>query len=501
MRWSLSPYNEALRAGMALPPSVQITDLTLREGRQVGGVWLELDDVREYARRAAEIGISVLEMHHSDPDEIRAVKALGLDMRVQALVHPTAALSPQRCREEIDACLEVGTDTLSLALAISDHNTGLVRAMAGLDITREEIVANACEALAYARSQGADVGVILMDFTRLELSRLEAICADVAAAGASHIRLDDICAPCLPAVVGHHVRAVKAVAGEASVAIHTHDDFGLALASQRAALEAGASILEGSMTGLGERAGLPDIAALASVVELMYGLDTGIRLDGLQDLAAWVASTWNQPIPPHRPVIGDTAFSHAVEVHYVMDEGISEWAWNAWGPDVVGNAAHVPLCKYSGPYAVRAKARDLGLPGDFDAAAVVAAVREELRCSRTDLSDERFAAIVAGEPAAVERLVPGEGVVPPDHVDSVSRPLAGLPGLKVNVCSMAADGHANPHAHAGAHQILFVTAGELEVEGVRVPVGEAAYVPPGVAHAVTNPGPGTAHYLAITVAA
>ncbi len=289
MRWSVSPYNETLRADMELPPEVRITDLTLREGRQVGGVWIELDDVREYARRAADAGISVLEMHHSDPDEIRAVKALGLGVRVQALVHPTAALSPERCRDEIDACLEVGTDILSLALAISDHNTGLVRAMAGLDIPREQIVENTCAALEYARSQGAEAGVILMDFTRLDLARLEAICAAVAGAGARHIRLDDICAPCLPAVVRHHVRAVRAVAGDAAVAVHTHDDFGLALASQLAGLEGGASVLEASVNGLGERAGLPDLAALAPVLELMYGYDTGIRLEALQELAEFVA--------------------------------------------------------------------------------------------------------------------------------------------------------------------------------------------------------------------
>lgn len=501
MRWSLSPYNEALRAEMQLPPAVRITDLTLREGRQVGGVWLELDDVLEYARRAAATGVSVLEMHHSDPDEIRAVKALDLGLRVQALVHPTAALSPERCRREIDACLEAGTDVLSLALAISDHNHGLVRAMAGLDIARERIVANTCEALEYARSRGAEAGVILMDFTRLDLARLEAICAAVAEAGARHIRLDDICAPCLPAVVRHHVQAVRAVAGEAEVAIHTHDDFGLALANQLAALEGGASILEASVNGLGERAGLPDLAALASVLELMYGYDTGIRLDGLQELAEYVARAWNQPIPRNRPVVGETAFSHAVEVHYVMDEGVDEWAWNAWGPDVVGNRARVPLCRYSGPYAVRAKARGLGLGDDFDADAVVAAVREELARARVNLSDELFARIVAGGAAAVERLVAGDAVVPAGHVGSRSAPLAELDALKLVVCEMEAGGSAEPHSHPGAHQVFFVIEGELEVAGVRLRPGEAAHVPPGVEHGVVNPGAGTARYLALIVRA
>jgi isopropylmalate/homocitrate/citramalate synthase len=346
--------------------------------------------------------------------------------------------------------------------------------------------------------------VILMDFTRLDLERLEAICTAVAEAGTRHIRLDDICAPCLPAVVAHHVRAVRAVAGDAAVAIHTHDDFGLALASQLAALEAGASILEASVNGLGERAGLPDLAALASVLELMYGYDTGIRLAGLQELATYVAETFNQPIPPHRPVVGDTAFSHAVEVHHVTDDGVDESAWNAWGPEAVGNRARVPLCRYSGPHAVRAKARGLGLGDDFDADAVVAAVHDELRRARVDLTDTAFARIVAGGGAEVERLEPGEPRVPADHVDSTSRLLAELQAagrLAVNLCEMEPEGFAEPHAHRGAHQLLIVTEGELEVAGVRVGPGEAAHVPPGLPHAVVNRGSGTARYLAVTVGA
>jgi isopropylmalate/homocitrate/citramalate synthase len=96
-RWAVSPYNfdPAVNAGMHLPPKVQILDLTLREGRQVEGVSLRIEDVVEYAKRADAAGISVIEMHHDEPEEIRQVKKLGLKLKIQALVHPTASLNPK----------------------------------------------------------------------------------------------------------------------------------------------------------------------------------------------------------------------------------------------------------------------------------------------------------------------------------------------------------------------------------------------------------------------
>ena len=102
--WAVSPYNfdPAIRAAMNLPKQIQLMDMTLREGRQVDGVSIGLDEVVEFARRIDAVGIPIIEMHHDDPEEIRQVKKLGLDLRVQALVHPTAALNPELCKQEID---------------------------------------------------------------------------------------------------------------------------------------------------------------------------------------------------------------------------------------------------------------------------------------------------------------------------------------------------------------------------------------------------------------
>jgi isopropylmalate/homocitrate/citramalate synthase len=131
---------------------------------------------------------------------------------------------------------------------------------------------------------------------------------------------------------------------------------------------------------------------------MMYGYETGLRLEALQDLSEWVADVWNQPIPPHLAGTGHTAFSHAAEVHYALPEG-DEWSFNAWSPRVIGNDAYVPLCHYSGPKAIQRKVLDHGWGPIDDSVAnrVLERVRQEVRLRRREPSERVFARIVEEE--------------------------------------------------------------------------------------------------------
>lgn len=406
--WAVSPYNfdAGIRAGMHLPKKVQLLDLTLREGRQVDGVSLRLEDVVEYARRIDAVGIPMIEMHHDDPEEIRQVKKLGLKVKVQALVHPTSSLNPKQCNHEIDECMDVGADIICLSVVGSDYNFRLVESMGGLKVTREEALDKICESVRYGKKRGATINAIVTDFTRMDIERLIKMVSQLAEAGVDILRLDDICAPCIPAVYQNHAWEVKKAIGDVTMAIHTHNDFDLGLAGQLGALQGGAEILEGSVNALGERAGVPNIAVLASVLQLLYGYDMGIKLDAFQELSEFVAQVWNEPIPPHMAGVGRTAFSHCAEVHYVLPKG-GEWAFNAWAPKVIGNSAYVPLCHYSGPMGIKRRAREMGL-GELSTEAareVLAQVRKELRHRKAPLPDHLFGEFVkeAGKAARGKR--------------------------------------------------------------------------------------------------
>ena len=184
--WAVSPYNfaESVRKDMHLPAKVQLMDMTLREGRQVSGVSVRLDEVLELARRLDEVGVHIVEMHHDLIDEIRGVKKMGPRFKIQGLIHPTAALNPEQCREEIDILIDAGTDIICPAFAISDYNYQLVESMGGLKISREEALDHACEAVQFGKEKGAFINPNLMDITRLDLDWLLTIVA--AAEGGGH---------------------------------------------------------------------------------------------------------------------------------------------------------------------------------------------------------------------------------------------------------------------------------------------------------------------------
>jgi isopropylmalate/homocitrate/citramalate synthase len=121
-----------------------------------------------------------------------------------------------------------------------------------------------------------------------------------------------------------------------------------------------------------------------------YNFDKGIRAH--MNLPAKVI-VMDSTLRPE--AVGERAFSHGAEVHYVLPEG-DKWSFNAWAPEVVGNKAHVALCQDTGPRAIQRKARELGLGeiNDAVAAEILAKVRSELRFRRQKLSDDLFTEIV-----------------------------------------------------------------------------------------------------------
>ena len=140
--------------------------------------------------------------------------------------------------------------------------------------------------------------------------------------------------------------------------------------------------------------------------EIFYGYDMGLRLDGFQELSEFVAQVWNQPIPTHLAGTGKTAFSHAAEVHYVLPAD-DLWSFNAWSPKVLGNTDFVALCHYSGPMAIKRRAKQMAL-GDLDTATanlVLEQVRKELRHRKGPLTDALFSELVA---AAAEAAAAGD---------------------------------------------------------------------------------------------
>lgn len=400
--WRISQhcFIDEIRSRMTLPKKLQLCDITLREGRQLPGVSLRRDEVILIADKLVEAGVSMLQMHHDDPQEMEEVKKRHPGVIIEALVHPTAVLNPELAKVEVDLNFDHGADYTTLCFSFSPHQMCLFESMAGARITIEQAVERAIGSVEYARRKAGPhrkVGCLIQDTTRIPIERLAEVCKKLVDAGADMIKLDDINGMAIYPVYTYVVREMKRLLPNTEIGLHTHNDIGMATASLYAGLEGGADIIDAAVNGLGERAQIAPLAEIASVIQIYYGIDCGIKLDKMTELSQLVADLTKIPLSDTVPLVGKTAFSHLVEVHYaVPDSEEGFWSYLSMKPAIFGNSRQTLLGHYSGPWAMRAKAKELGIaiPNGKEPE-VVAKVRSEIRWRKRQLSDAEFRKIVA----------------------------------------------------------------------------------------------------------
>ncbi len=400
--WRISQhcFSEEIRSQMTLPEKFQLCDITLREGRQLPGVSLRRDEVIRIADALVDAGVSMVQMHHDDPLEMEEVKKRHPDLIVEALVHPTAVLNPELAKVEVDLNVDHGADYTTLCFSFSPNQMCLFESMAGdPNITIEQAIERACGSVAYARKKsGPDrkVGCLIQDCTRIPIERLAEVCGKLVDSGADMIKLDDINGMAITPVYTYVVREMKRLLPGTQIGLHTHNDIGMACAALYAGLEGGADLIDACVNGLGERAHIAPLAEVAAVIQIYYGIDCGIKLEKMHELSRLVSDIMKWPMTDTMPFVGKTAFSHLVEVHYCVpntEEGF--WAYSCMKPGIFGNGMHNLLGHYSGNWAIRTKARELGLdlPQEKEKD-VVERVRTEIRWRKRQLENEEFEAIV-----------------------------------------------------------------------------------------------------------
>jgi isopropylmalate/homocitrate/citramalate synthase len=399
--WRISQhcFSEEIRSKMTISPNLKLCDITLREGRQLPGVSLRRDEVLLIADKLVEAGVGMLQMHHDDPQEMEEVKKRHPKVTIEALVHPTAVLNPEMAKGEVDMNFDHGADYTTLCFSFSPEQMCLFESMAGARISIEEAIERAMGSVEYARKKAGKtkkVGCLIQDCTRIPIERLAEVCGKLVDAGADMIKLDDINGMAITPVYTHVVREMKRLLPNTEIGLHTHNDIGLATAAIYAGVEGGADLIDACVNGLGERAHIAPLAEIAAVVQIYYGVDLGIKLDKMTELSRLVSDVMKWPMTDTTPFVGKTAYSHLVEVHYCVPEGEEGfWAYLCMKPEMFGNTQHNLLGHYSGPWAVRTKAKELGLKiASGKEPAVVQQVRSEIRWRKRQLTNEEFRKIV-----------------------------------------------------------------------------------------------------------
>jgi 2-isopropylmalate synthase len=242
--------------------------------------------------------------------------------------------------------------------------------------TPEEVLAITGEIVSYVRDHCELCMFSAMDATRTETGYLIDVFRAAADAGATIINVPDTVGVYTPTAMKKLITRI--VAGvDCPVDVHCHNDFGLAVANTTTAVEAGASQVQVTVNGLGERAGNADISQTVMILESIYGVKTGIATEHLFETSRLISRYSGITVPPTQPVIGDNAFSHESGIHsHGVIACAATFEPGIMTPEMVGHRRKLSLGKHVGRHAVRQMLTDVHLiPSDGELDRIVEKVK------------------------------------------------------------------------------------------------------------------------------
>lgn len=288
-------------------PRLAIVDSTLREGEQFAGAHFTTAEKLELIAALDDFGVEYIEM--TSPAASPQSEA---DLRAAVRARPRARiLTHTRCHiEDVDRALSCGVDGVNVLFATSDI---LRRASHGRSL--DEVVEIACRVVDHVRGAGREIRFSCEDAFRTGRDEILAVYRAVDSCGPDRVGVADTVGIATPRQVEELVGAVRASV-TADIEFHGHNDTGCAVANALAALEAGATHIDTTILGIGERNGIASLSGLiARVGTVLPDLVAGYRLDRLPSLDARVAAILGVAVPFNSPITAAFAFTHKAGLH------------------------------------------------------------------------------------------------------------------------------------------------------------------------------------------
>jgi 2-isopropylmalate synthase len=421
---------------------VIILDTTLRDGEQAAGAQMNLKEKLEIARQLERLGVDVIEAGFpiSSPGDFEAVSTIAREVRTPIICGLARAL-PADVDRAWEAIKEAAHPRIHIFLSASD-----IHRIYQLKKSRDEVLAASREMVARAKKCVDDVEFSPMDASRTEPEYIYQIVEAVIDAGATTVNIPDTVGYAIPAEYGNFIEGIfKNVPNidRAVISIHCHNDLGLAVSNSLEAIRRGARQVEGTINGIGERAGnasLEEIVMALKTRSDFFDLTTNIDTTQIYKISRMVSEVTGFSVQPNKAIVGANAFRHESGIH---QDGIIKMpiTYEIMDPKTVGiPASSLVLGKLSGRHALKERLAELGytLP-DGDLARVFSAFKE-LADKKEEITDKDIESLIAEEQRTVSEFY---------HLDRLQVTCGdrGIPTASVRL--IAPDGEALADAALG----------------------------------------------------